>query len=595
MWRIAQTQRGKMNRLLLLGAIVLFVFTWGFGEEVDATPAPISSEVQFEQLDWQAWDQATQSWFETIGIGEDGALFPPTPPEICISVGQPCQELPDFLCAVTNALSSVSVEGIQTWGISVSEEVAENGVRTLVTQNGEVTLHRALVPEDFNPEAWSLAVYNKGQPLPDWFMEDENLRTTWFLLRGRERLKMTYTFVEPGRLEELRRSLQARAEALHAEEVSSNTPREALTFVSMTAKGADDLTLEVHNAEGDAVGLLTKPELKDAWEYQGQLPMDDGQTLIPVTVGGRTHYPRRFFKVVNLTMDTDRDGLPDGLEVAYFQTDPEKVDTTDCGMDDWTKIYQYGLDPTIPDNDADGILDGEDETPLQAGPEICVDSPIEGATYSVLQDRKVAHVSVQGVILAAGDEKEGESRQLRELWINQVNQLEWNKTVSCEPAYSFNKTLSSKIGKQSVIIEVTQEGNPVLRSRKRINYTVQPLGPALHLIEPLDNATIAQSNVVIKVRVERQDVEVYCNGMQMNRNGYYRFIVFHFAEEDLNVEKIFTLKAVDSNARTTLKKLHLTMTVFQEKEIPLDHITNMGERVFVSPIDGITIGIEDED
>ena len=134
----------------------------------------------------------------------------------------------------------------------------------------------------------------------------------------------------------------------------------------------------------------------------------------------------------------------------------------------------------------------------------------------------------------------------------------------------------------------------MLRSRKRVNYVVKPRGPALHIVEPMDNASIAQSNIVIKTRVEKQDVEVYCNGMQMNRNGFYRFIVFHFAEEDLNVQKTFNLKAIDAAGSTTTVPLRLTMTRYQEKEIQTDHITNIGARVFLSPIDGITVGIDEE-
>ena len=550
---------------------------------------------QFAGLNWQLWDALTNEWFATIGVGEETAQFPPTPPEVRISVGQELQDLPDYFCSVTNVLENVIVEGIKTWGFSVGEVVNEDGSRVLETRSGKNILHVSPVPSSFNSEGWSLAAYNRGNPLPDWFNEDAELRATWFMLRGRERLQMAFTFVEPGMCEELRIRLQARADALLAEqEANFSKPQKDIAFLSLMPTGEDDIKFEIQNKKGVDIGLLTQASLKDAWDYQGRLPMDVGQSVVAGTIGDRSVYTTRFFKAIDLTTDTDRDGLPDGLEVAYFKSNPEKQDSTDCGMDDWSKIYLYGLDPTIPDNDGDGILDGEDETPLQAGPEIQVISPVEGDVYYLPQNRMSTPITICGVVNAAGDSTPGDSRQLKELWINQINQIQWNQTLNCEPSVAFDTSVDNLAGRQSIIIEASQVGEPLLRSRKRVNYVVKPSGPVLHLIEPLDNASIDQSNVVIKARVEKQNVEVYCNGMQMNRNGFYRFIVFHFSEEDLNVEKVFTLKAVDGAGNVTIKQLHLTMTRYQEKEIPNDHITNMGKRVFQSPLDGITIGVDEE-
>ena len=550
---------------------------------------------QFAHLNWQTWDDLTHTWFATIGVDEEAIQFPPTPPEVRISVGQTLQDLPDYFCSVTNVLESVTVEGITTWGFSVGEIINDDGSRVLETRSGKNILHRSNVPSSFNPENWSLLVYNRGNPLPDWFNEDAELRSTWFMLRGRERLQMAFTFVEPGMCEELRIRLQARADALLAEQESNPLkPQEDIAFLSLTPTGVDEIAFEIQNKRGVDLGLLTQSSLKDPWDYQGRLPMDVGQTVVTGSIGDRRGYKTRFFKAIDLTTDTDRDGLPDGLEVAYFKTNPEKQDTTDCGMDDWSKIYLYGLDPTIPDNDGDGILDGEDETPLQAGPEIQVVSPAEGNVYYLPPDRSSAQITIHGTVTPAEVPNSNEMRQLKELWINQVNQIQWNQTLNCEPCAPFNTSIYKQAGNHSVIIEVTQVGAPMLRSRKRVNYAVKPRGPALHIVEPMDNALIEQSNIVIKTRVEKQDVEVYCNGMQMNRNGFYRFIVFHFAEEDLNVQKTFNLKAVDAVGSTTTVPLRLTMTRYQEKEIQTDHITNIGERVFLSPIDGITVGIDDE-
>jgi hypothetical protein len=551
--------------------------------------------VQFSHLNWQAWDELTQSWFATVGVGDDSVLFPPTPPEVKISVGQMLQDLPSYFCAVTNVLDYVTVEGIKTWGFSVGEFVSEEGGRRLETRCGKDLLHVSAVPSSFNPEAWSLAAYNRGNPLPDWFNEDAELRETWFLLRGRERLQMSFTFVEPGMCDELRIRLQARADALRAEqEANPAKPQKDIAFLSLTPEGADNIKLEIQNKRGVDLGLLTQASLRDAWDYQGRLPMDEGQSVVTATVGDRSVYPARFFKAIDLTTDSDRDGLPDGLEVAYFKTNPEKLDTTDCGLDDWSKIYVYGLDPTIPDNDGDGILDGEDETPLQAGPEIQVMSPIEGNVYYLSQNLRSMQVSVSGAIIPVGEAVTDQPRYLKELWINQVNQVNWKQPQKCEPNFLYSTIVHNDAGKHSVIIEAVQDGNPLRRSRKRISYIVKPLGPTLHLIEPQDNAEIAQSTVVIKTRVEKQNVKVYCNGMEMCENGYYRFAIFSFQEADLNVKKIFNLRAVDHEGNQTAIPLRLTMTQYVDKEIKLDHIINKGSRVFQSTLDGMTIGVDDE-
>jgi cell wall-associated NlpC family hydrolase len=58
-----------------------------------------------------------------------------------------------------------------------------------------------------------------------------------------------------------------------------------------------------------------------------------------------------------LNADTDGDNLPDALELVTTHTDPHQADTDGDRLNDAFELAR-GLDPTSPDSDADGHLDG---------------------------------------------------------------------------------------------------------------------------------------------------------------------------------------------------------------------------------------------
>jgi hypothetical protein len=61
--------------------------------------------------------------------------------------------------------------------------------------------------------------------------------------------------------------------------------------------------------------------------------------------------------LVAWTIDTDRDGLPDGDEPIYG-TDPNNPDSDGDGLADGAEVDVYGTDPNNPDSDGDGMPDG---------------------------------------------------------------------------------------------------------------------------------------------------------------------------------------------------------------------------------------------
>jgi len=69
-------------------------------------------------------------------------------------------------------------------------------------------------------------------------------------------------------------------------------------------------------------------------------------------------------------LDSDGDGIADNFENAIYGTDPNKADTDDDGLTDFTEIwgptYSKGAGPLDPDLDGDSVKDGDDNCPLVA-------------------------------------------------------------------------------------------------------------------------------------------------------------------------------------------------------------------------------------
>ncbi len=99
--------------------------------------------------------------------------------------------------------------------------------------------------------------------------------------------------------------------------------------------------------------------LPDYWELQyfGDLDPDRRDTDDPD--GDSLNNIREYRYYTDPTNpDTDGDGLLDGYEVDIYHTNPLDPDTDWDGLDDGDEIGQ-GTDPTDPDTDGDGLLDGQ--------------------------------------------------------------------------------------------------------------------------------------------------------------------------------------------------------------------------------------------
>ena len=70
------------------------------------------------------------------------------------------------------------------------------------------------------------------------------------------------------------------------------------------------------------------------------------------------------------TIDTDKDGLYDNLEVNTHKTDPNVADTDGDGLTDGEEIYDYNTNPLLKDSDGDGLLDGQEVNEHKTDPNV---------------------------------------------------------------------------------------------------------------------------------------------------------------------------------------------------------------------------------
>ena len=70
------------------------------------------------------------------------------------------------------------------------------------------------------------------------------------------------------------------------------------------------------------------------------------------------------------TIDTDKDGLYDNLEVNTHKTDPNVADTDGDGLTDGEEIYDYNTNPLLKDSDGDGLLDGQEVNEYKTDPNV---------------------------------------------------------------------------------------------------------------------------------------------------------------------------------------------------------------------------------
>ncbi len=73
-------------------------------------------------------------------------------------------------------------------------------------------------------------------------------------------------------------------------------------------------------------------------------------------------------KIDPKTLDTDNDGLNDGIEVTQYKTNPENSDTDNDGLNDGDEVNKYRTNPLVADTDMDGLKDGQEAKQYKTDP-----------------------------------------------------------------------------------------------------------------------------------------------------------------------------------------------------------------------------------
>ena len=351
----------SIKRTLFAAAGVVAGLAFGAEGQLSIGLAVAWTWVEVPGVAWSAWETRVASAAE--GLAESARWVPPMPRGAVAYLGQGVEEWPTALTACLEVVSpSVTVGGVPAWEVRVTEWVGEDGARQWVTHCGGMALHAQTVPAGFDPEAWSLAVYTEDGALPDFIAGDPTRRAEWFENRGRERLGFSYTFVAAGQVEAFQAALDAE-EAARLEELEKAAQEgEELPWVFAVREmkpTAGTMAFALCNPDGADVDVLGKPELTEPWEYVGRVETERRRwATFGLPMGPDGKEPLYFWKFLDATRDSDGDGIPDGMEVAYFETNPMKADTAGSMIDDWRKIYLYGMDATISDADGDGLPDG---------------------------------------------------------------------------------------------------------------------------------------------------------------------------------------------------------------------------------------------
>ncbi len=252
---------------------------------------------------------------------------------------------------LTNATSPRVLMGVPAYEVRVRE--TNDASRVFIAEAGGTGLQTNGVSA-YDAEAWVRTVY--GEP-PEWLSADE--LAVWYKERYRDRVEFCVTLI-PAEHYEL---YQANARAAvtnylaHADDpaVPANTNGIAFAKVKYEAP-ASRFNFQLYSPYALPIDIFTATNLHSHWSYVGTV-----NAAYPFTPSGVClSSPLGFVRAARGDIDTDGDGIPDGMETLQFGTNPHLWDSCGDGLSDWLKLYRYGLDPLSRDSDGDGYDDDEE-------------------------------------------------------------------------------------------------------------------------------------------------------------------------------------------------------------------------------------------
>ena len=335
------------------------------GEETVTPDTEVAEQVSLDvvdwslflnHLDWQAWDARVVAWYENCR--DAATMTPPLPYGMRMHHSLGVEEWNEPFQTLCPNLESVVLDDIQMWEIKVEEHVDSLGQRTFCTLIGKVIVHKLPVPTTFCLETWLRSVYPNNL-VNQWMAQDEASMADCLQIHERCRLAITLTVVPQGALSTYNAIMAARAaeERTYLESTERDPSIFSFTAIDVLDK---EVFFEFYNPMSVMLNLLTKEHLDDDWNLYGEVGKNSSLGYATFSFPRQAEQDPHFFRIVDAMTDSDGDGLSDGLELNYFKSNPERIDSFNSGISDWDKVHVYQLSPSVRDSDEDGLIDGEE-------------------------------------------------------------------------------------------------------------------------------------------------------------------------------------------------------------------------------------------
>ncbi len=301
--------------------------------------------------DWDAFDAIVAARYGSLGT--ETPLYPPARLSFMLCEA-PHPFDPDGFDGLTNAVSPYLVSGgVPAWRLRVIE--TQLTFRAWVAYAGNLAVHTNAVPSSFDTTQWVEEAFGDH---PAWL--SGAALELWYLERERKRIVAQYALIPSDRYAEYQAALTAAYTNTSLSSADPVVPADTnrVAFARVAGHNPTLFDLDLYVPETLPVDLFRRETLAGGglWDYVGTVRTTHPFTPVLLPRYGET----LFLHAARADVDTDGDGIPDGLETLSLGTDPGLWDTDGDGLADRSEVFGYGTNPNLVDTDNDGLTDGEE-------------------------------------------------------------------------------------------------------------------------------------------------------------------------------------------------------------------------------------------